>query len=187
MEHPPTLTMAKGDDHKNIRVEQRVLKKKNISVFNTDRGGSITFHGPGQLVGYLIMNLTDKGKDIHQYIRKLEEILIETLGRYDIESGRDPDHVGVWVEDKKIAAIGVRVRKWVTKHGFALNVNNDLSYFDLINPCGITDKGVTSLKRLVGHKVDLKAVSSALIESFSSVFNVSIDIKEEQDTAVLLR
>jgi lipoate-protein ligase B len=186
MEHPPTLTLAKGDDQKNIRVEHGVLKKKNISVFETDRGGSITFHGPGQLVGYPIMNLTDKGRDIHRYVRKLEEILIETLGQYDIESGRDPDHVGVWVKDNKIAAIGVRVRKWVTKHGFALNVNNDLSFFDLINPCGITDKGVTSLKRLVGHNVDMKAVSSVLIDNFSSVFNVSIDIKKEQDTAVLL-
>ena len=186
LEHPPTLTLAKGNDDKNILVDDAILKQRNVAVFPTDRGGSITFHGPGQIVGYPILDLGDKGKDIHQYIRNLEQVIIETLGRYSLDSRRDSEHVGVWIGNEKIAAIGVRVRKWVTKHGFALNVNSDLSYFDLINPCGIVDKGVTSIKNILNREMNMEEVVNALIEKFSSVFNVSVDIMDEKEITALL-
>ncbi len=172
LEHPPTLTLAKGDDDKNIRVADAILKQKGVAVFTTDRGGAITWHGPGQIVGYPIIDLGVRGKDIHLYIRGLESVIIETLAAFSISAGRDPRHVGVWVGNEKIAAIGVKVKKWATKHGFALNVNSDLSYFDLIHPCGIVDKGVTSLKKVLGREVPLSQVSQILIEKFCSVFNL---------------
>ena len=186
LEHPPTLTLAKGDDAKNILVDETVLKQRHISVFPTDRGGSITFHGPGQIVGYPILDLNDKGKDIHQYIRNLEQVIIETLNVYSLESRRDSEHVGVWIGNEKIAAIGVRVKKWVTKHGFALNVNSDLSCFDLINPCGIVDKGVTSLTKMLKREMDMDEVTDRLIEKFSSVFNVSVEMMGQNENIALL-
>ena len=186
LEHPPTLTLAKGDDEKNILVGEQILKQRNVAVFPTDRGGSITFHGPGQIVGYPILNLAEKGRDVHQYIRNLEQVIMETLKMYRIESRRDADHVGVWVGNEKIAAIGVRIKKWVTKHGFALNVNSDLSYFDLINPCGIVDKGVTSMKNLLNRSLDMEAVFHRIIQQFASVFNVSVNHMNDDEGKALL-
>jgi lipoate-protein ligase B len=179
LEHPPTLTLAKSDDYKNILVADAVLKQMGVAVFETDRGGAITYHGPGQIVGYPIIDLGVWEKDIHLYIRNIESVIIETLAAFSISAGRDPQHVGVWVGAEKIAAIGVKVKKWATKHGFALNVNNDLSHFGLIHPCGIVDKGVTSIKKILGREMPLPQVSQVLIEKFCSVF--SMDSKVEND------
>jgi len=186
LEHPPTLTLAKGDDQNNILVAETVLNERGVSVFSTDRGGSITWHGPGQIVGYPILNLNEKEKDIHLYIQNLESVLIETLKEISLDGRRDSRHVGVWVGDEKIAAIGVKVKKWVTKHGFALNVNSDLSYFDLINPCGIIDKGVTSIKKILGRQIDMGEVMEIIINKFSEVFNVSVKILDAADSNALL-
>lgn len=172
LEHPPTLTLARGDNERNILVPEDVLAEKRISVHPTDRGGDITLHGPGQVVGYPIMHLDGWGNDIHQYIRNLEQCLIRTLASYGVKGRRDAAHIGVWVGEEKIAAIGVKVKKWVTKHGFALNVNTDLSHFDLINPCGIRDKGVTSLKQLLGRDVDVGGAIERTIREFAAVFHV---------------
>jgi lipoyl(octanoyl) transferase len=186
LEHPPTFTVSKKADMVNIRVDEKTLKKRNVPIFSTDRGGSITFHGPGQIVGYPIMELSQRGKDIHQYIRNLEQVIMETLTAYSVDSRRDDEHIGVWVGSEKIAAIGVRVKKWVTKHGFAVNVNTDLSYFDMIQPCGIMDKGVTSLHKILNRNVNIKEAVGFLIDKFSTVFNVSIDLMGEQENDVLL-
>jgi lipoyl(octanoyl) transferase len=186
LEHPPTLTLAKEKDQKDILVPERILKQKNIEIFPTDRGGHITWHGPGQIVGYPILNLNDIGKDIHQYIRNLEQVIMDTLKDYSLESGRDPQHVGVWVGNEKIAAIGVRVSKWVTKHGFALNVNSDLTYFDLINPCGLVDKGVTSLEKALGRYIDMDEVIGKVIDHFAEVFHVPVKLMGGDETRALL-
>jgi len=174
LEHPPTLTMGRTDDAKNLLVSEALLRERGIAIYPTDRGGSITWHGPGQLVGYPIIDLGSRDRDVHRYIRDLEEVIIRTLKTYSITSGRDKANVGVWVGPEKIAAIGVKVRKWVTKHGFAVNVNSDLTHFSLINPCGITDRGVTAMAGLLGHEVDMADVRETVIEVFSEVFQMPV-------------
>ena len=174
LEHPPTLTMGRAGDADNLLVPKADLKERGVAVYPTDRGGSITWHGPGQLVAYPIIDLAVRDRDIHNYVRNLEEAIIQTLGTFSISAGRDADHVGVWVGPEKIAAIGVKVRKWVTKHGFAINVNSDLSHFSLINPCGITDRGVTSLSGILGHEVSMAAVRREVIKAFAGVFDMSV-------------
>jgi lipoate-protein ligase B len=186
LEHPPTLTLAKGDDNRYILVSEQKLNERDITVHRTDRGGKITLHGPGQIVGYPILNLKKWGNDIHLYIRNLEQVIIRTLEAYAIKASRDDEHVGVWVGDEKIAAIGVKVKKWVTKHGFALNVNTDLSFFNLINPCGITDKGVTSMEKILKGRADLGVVEKTIIAEFSAVFGVAPEIIAESENRVLL-
>ncbi|MFO7962383.1 MAG: lipoyl(octanoyl) transferase LipB [Desulfobacterales bacterium] len=187
LEHPPTLTLAKGTDRQNILVSTAVLEQKGVAVFPTDRGGSITLHGPGQIVGYPILHLNRWGNDIHRYIRNLEQVVIRSLGAYTLEGRRDDEHVGVWIENEKIAAIGVKVKKWVTKHGFALNVNTDLSYFDLIHPCGISDKGVTSMKKKLNRHLNMDEVAGVVIREFSSVFEVQAHLMPEAETHDLRR
>jgi lipoate-protein ligase B len=172
LEHPPTLTLARGDDRKYILVGEEVLKQKGVEVFATDRGGAITYHGPGQIVGYPIVDLAGREKDVHLYVRNLESAIIETLAAFSISAGRDPHHVGVWVGEEKIAAIGVKIRKWVTKHGFAVNVNSNLSHFELIHPCGITDRGVTSMKKILGRDIPMCDVNRVLAEKFCRIFNM---------------
>jgi lipoate-protein ligase B len=179
LEHPPTLTLAKDNDDKNILVSDSVLQQKRVAVLKTDRGGAITWHGPGQIVGYPILDLGEHGKDIHLYVKNLESVIIETLAAFSISAARDPRYVGVWVGKEKICAIGVKVRKWVTKHGFALNINSDLSHFDLIHPCGITDRGVTSMKKLMDREISLPQVSRILIERFCSVFNMAFKVQND--------
>ena len=174
LEHPPTLTMGRRDDQKNLRISEAELKKKGVSLFPTDRGGSITWHGPGQLVAYPIIDLRSRGMDIHKYIQDLEEVIIRTLNDFSIKSGRDDKHIGVWVGRDKIAAIGVRIKKWVTKHGLAINVNSDLAHFSLINPCGIADRGVTSMADILGRKMPMDAVRKRLIDRFAEVFQASL-------------
>jgi lipoyl(octanoyl) transferase len=139
-------------------------------VFETGRGGDITYHGPGQLVGYPIIDLKPDRRDVHRYVRDLEEVLIRVAADYAIEAGRVPGLTGVWVGSSKLAAIGVRIARWVTSHGFALNVTTDLDYFKLIVPCGVADRGVTSLAALLGHDVDQADVEARVVRHFGDVF-----------------
>ena len=150
VEHPPVLTLGvRGDGGRShILASEHELSSRHIEVFETGRGGDITYHGPGQIVGYPIIDLDPDRRDVHKYVRDLEEVLIRVAGDYGIEAGRVPGLTGVWVGDGKLAAIGVRIQRWVTSHGFALNLTTDLSHFNLIVPCGIADRGVTSLAAL---------------------------------------
>ncbi len=177
LEHPPTITLGKSGKQENLIAAKEELEKRGISLFFTDRGGDITYHGPGQLVVYPIIDLRNRGKDIHRYVHELEEAVIRALAELSIESGRDEKNIGVWVGDNKIAAIGVSVRRWVTMHGLALNVNTDLTHFSLINPCGIVDRGVVSISKLKGHDVSLDLVSERLLACFAEVFGVEIEIR----------
>lgn len=181
LEHPSTLTLGREDDGRHLLVDREALTRRGISLVTTDRGGSITWHGPGQVVGYPIIDLKHRGRDIQKYIQDLEEVLIRVLADFDLCGGRDDDHVGVWVGGEKIAAIGVRVRRWVTKHGFALNVNNDLAAFSLIHPCGIMDRGVTSMARLLGRYLSLDAVCDRVVIRFAEVFNLTLDYSQAGD------
>jgi lipoyl(octanoyl) transferase len=145
-----------------------------VSVYETGRGGDVTYHGPGQLVAYPIFDLRPDRCDVHRYVRDLEEVLIRTAASFAIEARRVPGLTGVWTgvagREEKLAAIGVRISRWITSHGFALNVATNLSHFDLIVPCGIVDRGVTSMERLLGHAVPMREVEDAVVTSFESVF-----------------
>jgi lipoyl(octanoyl) transferase len=170
LEHPHTYTLGKVADKKNLVSGKDYLEKNKISVFEIDRGGDITYHGPGQIVGYPIIKLEDWQKDTHKYLRALEEVLIMTCQNYELEATRNPKYTGVWIGNKKIAAIGIKISRWVTMHGFAFNVNTDLSLFKGIIPCGISDKEVTSLKKELGKEINISDVKVLLLENFKSVF-----------------
>jgi lipoyl(octanoyl) transferase len=148
-----------------------MLARDGVEVVETGRGGDVTFHGPGQLVGYPILDLNPDRRDVHRYVRDLEEMLIRAAAAFGVTATRAPGLTGVWVGDDKLAAIGVRISRWITSHGFALNVATDLRQFDLIVPCGITDKGVTSLERLIGRPVPMAEVESAVALAFREVFD----------------
>ena len=171
LEHPPTFTIGKSGKLENLLLGKEELAEKGISLFFIDRGGDITYHGPGQLVIYPIIDLRNRGKDIHRYIHGLEEVVIRTLADLSIEAQRGEKHVGVWVDNDKIASIGVRVKKWVTMHGLALNVNPILEHFSFINPCGIPDIGVTSIAKLLSRDVPMEVVVNGLVNHFSEVFD----------------
>ena len=177
LQHLPVLTLGVSGKEEDIIVPRDLLDDEDIAVFHADRGGGVTYHGPGQLVGYLIFDLQTKGKDIHQFVRNLEEVIIRTLASFSIPAYADPQYPGVWVGQDKICALGIRVSRWVTKHGFALNVNTDLKYFTFIIPCGITGRQVTSMSQLLGHDIALEDVASCILEQCAEVF--SIDIKRE--------
>ena len=177
LQHFSVLTIGASGKEEDIIVSRDLLGDEGISILRTDRGGGVTYHGPGQLVGYLIFDLQTKGKDIHQFVRNLEEVIIRTLDDFSIPAYVDPQYPGVWVGQDKICALGIRVTRWVTKHGFALNVNTDLSHFTFIIPCGITGRQVTSMSQLLGHDVALEDVTSCILEQCAEVFN--IDIKQE--------
>ena len=170
LEHPNTYTLGKVADEKNLVGSKEYLEKKNISVYNIDRGGDITYHGPGQIVGYPIIDLNDWQNDTHKYLRSLEEVIIRTCSNYGIKGIRDPKYTGVWIENRKIAAIGVKISRWITMHGFAFNVNTDLSLFSGIIPCGIADKEVTSLKKELSRDVPVSEVKKILLKNFMDVF-----------------
>jgi lipoyl(octanoyl) transferase len=172
VEHPPVITLGRGGDPKNLLLSPEVLQEKGIEFMETNRGGDITYHGIGQLVGYPILNLTSYGSDLHQTMRNYEEVLIQALASYHIEAARVAGLTGVWTGNKKIAAIGVGVKNWVSYHGFALNVNNDLQPFSHIIPCGISDKGVTSMKALLHKELDLQKVKSSIAASFAAVMDI---------------
>jgi lipoyl(octanoyl) transferase len=175
-EHTPTLTAGKSAKIENLLAPVSELSQRGVSLFFIDRGGDFTYHGPGQLVAYPILNLNIHGKDVPGYIHNLEEVVIRTLSDFSISAGRDDQHVGVWVNNQKIAAIGVSIRRWVTMHGLALNVNTDMEYFSLINPCGILDKGVTSMARILSSQVSMDEVFSCLINHFGQIFNIAVKL-----------
>ena len=170
LEHYNTYTLGKVADKNNLISTEKFLKDNQISVYEIDRGGDITYHGPGQVVGYPIINLNDWLNDTHKYLRALELVIIKTCNNYRIKAGRNKKYTGVWIGDRKIAAIGIKVKKWVTMHGFAFNVNTDLSLFNGIIPCGIEDKDVTSLKNELGKKIDIEEVKEILLLNFKEVF-----------------
>lgn len=171
LEHPNTYTLGKVADKNNLIGSNQYLEKNQISVYDIDRGGDITYHGPGQIVGYPIINLNDWQKDTHKYLRALEEVIISSCGSYNLICNRNAKHTGVWIEDRKIAAIGIKVSRWITMHGFAFNVNTELAMFQGIVPCGITDKGVTSLEKELGAKINLSEVKALLLKKFLEIFN----------------
>lgn len=170
LEHPHVFTLGRGADASNILADEQQLQSSSVEVHETGRGGDVTYHGPGQLVGYPIINLKPDRCDVHRYVRDLEEVLIRTIGEFGVTGSRISGLTGVWVGNEKIAAIGVRIARWITSHGFALNVNTDLNYFRMIVPCGITDKGVTSLSRLLGREFELEEVARTAAAQFARVF-----------------
>lgn len=167
VEHEPVYTFGKNAD------ENHLLQHSpgDAKVYHIERGGDVTYHGPGQLVGYPILNLNHYKKSVHWYMRSLETLLIDTLNEFGISGGTKDGLTGVWVDDEKIAALGVRISHWVTMHGFALNVNTELKYFDSIIPCGIFEYGVTSMNEFLGVEIDMKSVKSALVKNFNRVFS----------------
>ena len=174
LQHNPVITVGRGGDNSNIIAPKAMLESAGISTYEIERGGDVTYHGPGQITGYPIIDLRNYKKDVHWYLRQLEEVIIRVLSEYSVIGERVKEYTGVWVGDEKIAAIGVAVKRWVTYHGFAFNVNPDLSHFKLINPCGITDKEVTSLAKILGRDVDINEVEEKTISAFAEVFNVEI-------------
>jgi lipoyl(octanoyl) transferase len=177
-QHPPVYTLGKSGKMENLLLDDAGLKNHGASFFPINRGGDITFHGPGQLVGYPIFDLEQFFTDIHKYLRYLEEAIITTLAHYGVKGERFEGYTGVWIEaDKpsarKICAMGVRCSRWVTMHGFAFNINTDLSYFNHIVPCGIDDKAVTSLEKELNRKVDFEEVSALLKKNIAAQFDFS--------------
>jgi len=173
VEHPHVLTLGvRGDGGRShILAGPGVLAARGVDVHETGRGGDITYHGPGQIVGYPIIDLKPDRCDVHRYVRDLEEVLIRVAADYGLAGERVAGLTGVWVGGSKVAAIGVRIARWITSHGFALNVTTDLDYFNLIVPCGIADRGVTSLSQLAGRTIDRREVEDRVIQRFSEVFN----------------
>ncbi len=180
VEHPPVYTLGKSGKMENVLINEAQRAEKGIEFFQTNRGGDITFHGPDQIVGYPIIDLEKFYTDIGRYLRELEEVIILTLNEYGIEGGRSPGETGVWIDtmhkgkERKICAMGVRCSRWITMHGFALNVNTDLHYFDHIIPCGIQNKKVTSLKEELGRALDMEEVKEKIKRNFETVFNAKI-------------
>jgi lipoyl(octanoyl) transferase len=179
LEHPNVFTLGTGADASHILRNQEELRNLSIDVHRTGRGGDVTYHGPGQLVGYPIISLRPDRCDVHRYVRDLEEVLIQALGDFGIRGTRIAGLTGVWVENEKIAAIGVRIARWITSHGFALNVNTDLDYFSLIVPCGIAEKGVTSMSKVLGKEIDLREAARSVASRFGEVFDRSMEIGGE--------
>lgn len=186
-EHEHVYTIGKGGDDNHLLASEEELKTGGVEVYHIDRGGGITYHGPGQVVGYPILALDQYFADIHRYLRSLEEVIILALEEFGIEAGREEGMTGVWVKGEKIAAIGVKVSRWVTMHGFALNVNTDLSKFDRIIPCGIFHKGVTSMQRLLGEEIPLERVQTKLTEAFASVFGCQPVAVTQEELARVVR
>lgn len=175
VEHPHVYTLGKSGNEGNLLKGLAELAQIDAEFIQSNRGGDITYHGPGQIVGYPILDLDNHFTDIHKYLRSLEEVIIRTCAEYSIEAGRIEGLTGVWVGREKICAMGIRCSRWVTMHGFALNVNTNLSYFNHIVPCGIADKAVTSLSQLTGKKVDEQKVKSQIVKHFSEVFEVTVN------------
>src|SRR5258705_6628162 len=179
-EHPPVYTLGKSGNIENVLLDDNALKEKDIHFFNTNRGGDITFHGPGQIVGYPILDLEKFYTDIGKYLRSLEEVIILTMAEYGIKGERSPGETGVWIEpvipgrERQICAIGVRCSRWITMHGFAFNVNTELSYFNHIIPCGIMNKQVTSLEKELGYKPGMQEVKGKVKKNFEKVFEAEL-------------
>lgn len=174
VEHPHVYTLGKSGDQAHLLSSLAELKDIEAEFIPNDRGGDITYHGPGQIVGYPILNLDRYFTDIHKYLRLLEEVIIRVCNHYGLDAVRIEGLTGVWIGDKKICAMGIRCSRWVTMHGFALNVNTDLSYFNHIVPCGISDKKVTSLSELTGKRIDTDEVKALILQHFADIFDTEI-------------
>lgn len=188
LEHPHVLTLgARGDGGRaHVLATPARLSELGVTIFETGRGGDVTYHGPGQLVGYPILDLKPDRCDVHRYVRDIEEAIIRTVADYGIRAGRIRGLTGVWVGHEKIAAIGIRISRWITSHGFAFNISTDLEYFKLIVPCGITDRGVTSLARLLDRRVPFEEVEDRVAGHFCDVFGYA-SAKPEQPRQLLQR
>ncbi len=179
-EHPPVYTLGKSGHMENVLISEEDMQQKGIEFYKTNRGGDITFHGPQQVVGYPVLDLEKLYTDIGRYLRELEEVIILTLAEYNIAGERSKGETGVWIDagikgkERKICAMGVRCSRWITMHGFALNVNTDLSYFDNIIPCGIVNKQVTSIEKELQHAVDMEEVKEKIKRNFEKVFSVKL-------------
>ena len=179
LEHQHVYTLGRNARREHLLVSRERLAELGARVFETDRGGDITYHGPGQLVGYPILDLSRHRRDLGWYMRSLEEVFSGVAGDFGIQAGRVPGAPGVWVGDDKLVAMGIHVSRWVTSHGFALNVNTDLSYFDAIVPCGLRDKGVTSLAKLLGRPIPMDVAVDRIVEHFGRVFGLEMMRKVE--------
>lgn len=183
VEHSPVYTLGKSGDMSHVLIDDSERKQKGIDFFKINRGGDITFHGPGQLVGYPILDLDHFKTDLGWYLRSLEEVIILTMGDYGLQGGRSKGETGVWLDaeipgrERKICALGIRCSRWITMHGFALNVNTDLNYFSYIVPCGIHNKEVTSLKKELGITVDMVQLKKMVLNNFEKVFQVNVTNK----------
>lgn len=182
VEHPPVVTLGRSSKDAHLLASPEYLRANGVELFEVERGGDVTFHGPGQLVGYPIVDLKRHRKDLHWYLRQVEEALIRALAPFGIVGGRNAGYTGVWVDDRKIASIGVHARDWVTWHGFALNVATDLRYFDLIVPCGIQSVRMTSVSEELGREVAIPEVATRVAAAFGDVFELDV---EERDRSVL--
>ena len=173
LQHPPVITLGvkARSDRAHIIASTDELEAAGVEVFETGRGGDVTYHGPGQLVGYPIIDLKPDRCDVHRYVRDLEQVMIEMAASFGVQAGRIEGLTGAWVGDEKLAAIGVRIARWVTSHGFAFNVNTPLDHFGFIVPCGIRDKGVTSLERVLGRVIPMAEVEESAVNSFKQVFH----------------
>lgn len=174
LEHPPVITLGRRGDESNIVASRELLARLGIEVHRVERGGDVTYHGPGQLLGYPILDLRGHRQDVGWYMHSLEEVLIRALADFGIEAGRQGERIGVWIGDKNIAALGARIEEWITYHGFALNVSPDLSHFDLIIPCGYKGIGVTSMEEVLGEAPEMREVRRSVAQRFSEVFGVEI-------------
>ena len=170
LEHPPVITLGRNACDEDVLFGEEALRGRGVSIARTNRGGRVTYHGPGQLVGYPILDLSPDRRDVARYLRDLEEVLIRALARFGVRASRFAGLTGVWAEDEKIASIGVHLSRWVTTHGFALNVSTDLEPFSLIVPCGQSTRTVTSMERLLGRAVPLEEVAAVLVGEFAIVF-----------------
>jgi lipoyl(octanoyl) transferase len=184
LQHNPVITIGRSGSEDNILAPKSALTAAGIEIHQVERGGDVTYHGPGQLTGYPIIDLRHFKKDVHWYLRQLEEVIIKVLAGYGIVGERMEDYTGVWVNVErgtsnvkrfeKVAAIGIAVRRWITYHGFAFNIHPDMSHFEMIRPCGITDKSVTSLEKLLGYKVDIEEIADRTASAFAEVLNVGL-------------
>jgi len=180
-EHGHVYTLGKNGDEKHLIADRSELAQAGIAVVHIDRGGDITYHGPGQIVGYPILDLSVLLKDLDRYLRAIETIVIRSLARFGVQGSRISGHTGVWVGDRKICAIGIKTSRWITMHGFALNVNTDLSYFEKIVPCGISDKGVTSIEQCVGKPLLMQDVTDVVVDEFVLFFGARAE-RVERDS-----
>jgi len=180
LEHPPVITLGvkTRNDRTHVVATDALLRSQKIDVVETGRGGDVTYHGPGQLVGYPILDLRPDRCDVHRYVRDIEDVLIRVAAVFGVAADRSSGLTGVWVGPDKLAAIGVRIARWITSHGFALNVTTNLSHFDLIVPCGIPDKGVTSLGKLLGRNVPMAEVENAVVQAFCTVFERTAELSQ---------
>jgi len=185
LQHPPVFTIGRFRGEDDIIISLETLAQEGITVFHTNRGGGITYHGPGQLVGYPILNLKENGLGVREYIWKLEAVIIKLLLDLGVQGHRVAKYPGVWVGEEKVCSVGIYVSHYITMHGFALNVNTDLRYFQFINPCGIEGKVITSVSKLVGYPVDVEAVIGRLVNCFSTVFGLRCAQGDNKCQAIL--